>query len=156
MLKGSILDDRFTEFARSIEPRLRRALIAGYGPDRGREAAADALIYAWRRWDKVGGLDNPGGYLYRVGARIASRRPRPTRYFSPPDPGSEPWFEPGLANALDRLSTRQRTAVVLHHSFEWTHGEIASELGLSVSTVRNHIGRGVEKLRRALEVSRDG
>ena len=31
----------------SVEPRLRHALMAQYGPDRGHEAAAEALAFAW-------------------------------------------------------------------------------------------------------------
>lgn len=34
--------EAFTEFVRMVEPRLRIALIARYGPERGREAAAEA------------------------------------------------------------------------------------------------------------------
>ena len=37
----------FTAFVTQIEPRLRIALMAAYGTDRGRDAAAEALAYAW-------------------------------------------------------------------------------------------------------------
>jgi len=40
----------FELFALDVEPRLRRALVAAYGSDRGREAAAEALAYAWEHW----------------------------------------------------------------------------------------------------------
>ena len=66
-------EDEFTSFYQDVEPRLRRALVAGYGVERGREAATDALVYAWRKWDKVRNLGNPTGYLYRVGQNIAKR-----------------------------------------------------------------------------------
>ena len=52
--------------------------------------------------------------------------------------------------ALERLSHRQRTAVILVYSFDWTHEEVADVMGVSVSTVRNHLRRGMEKLRSAL------
>jgi DNA-directed RNA polymerase specialized sigma24 family protein len=65
--------DSFTDFVVDVEPRLRRALVAGYGVDRGREASVDALVDAWRKWDRVQGLANPAGYLYRVGERIAKK-----------------------------------------------------------------------------------
>ncbi|MCP3856296.1 MAG: RNA polymerase sigma factor [Actinomycetia bacterium] len=64
----------------------------------------------------------------------------------------EPWAEPQLEPALDLLSENQRVAVVLRHSFEWTYDEIAELLDISVSTVRNHLNRGLEKLRQSLEV----
>ena len=37
----------FEAFFRETEPKLRRALVAAYGPDLGREAASVALSYAW-------------------------------------------------------------------------------------------------------------
>jgi RNA polymerase sigma-70 factor (ECF subfamily) len=64
--------------------------------------------------------------------------------------------EPQLEAGLARLSELQRTTVVLHHSFAWTHQEIAELLDLSVSTVRSHIERGMDKLRSALRVAVDG
>lgn len=153
MLTGPTLDTTFTRFVEEVEPRLRRALVAGFGSDRGREATADALVYAWRKWEKVSLLDNPAGYLYRVGQRFAKKR-RPTApLFTLPEPRSEPWIEPGLPVALAKLSPRQRTAVVLHHSYEWTYAEIGDLLGLSISTIRNHCERGMDKLKAALEVS---
>lgn len=155
MLTEPILDTAFTRFAREVEPRLRRALIAGFGGDRGREAAADALVYAWTKWDKVSRLDNPTGYLYRVGQRFAKKRGPAAPLFTLPEPRSEPWIEPALPAALGKLSQRQRTAVVLHHSYEWTYAEIGDLLGLSLSTVRNHCDRAMKKLQSALEVPGD-
>ena len=67
----------------------------------------------------------------------------------------EHWVEPALPRALERLSTRQRTAVVLVHSFDWTRKEVADLLGLSPTTVQKHLERGLAKLRAALEVNDD-
>ena len=110
-------EHEFTHFFETIEPRLRRALVSAYGPERGREAAAEALAYAWERWDAVRKLENPLAYLYRVGQ--SRTRGRQTRTVFAPPPGPEPWYEPGLAVALERLSMAQRTAVVLVHGFGW-------------------------------------
>ena len=85
--------------------------------------------------------------------RGCSREARPT--LAPVPSGGEPWIEPGLEAALEALSEPQRVTVVLRHSFEWTYGEIAELLEVSVSTVRNHLARGMEKLRTALEVASD-
>jgi hypothetical protein len=60
-------DDGFEDFFAVAEPRLRRALVAAYGIERGREAAAEALAYGWEHWSKVRAMKNPTGYLYRVG-----------------------------------------------------------------------------------------
>jgi DNA-directed RNA polymerase specialized sigma24 family protein len=144
----------FEEFFEEVEPRLRRALVARFGPDTGREAAVDALVYGWRQWDRVGRMTNPVGYLYRVG--VSNARPMAaTLSLAEPAVWTEPWVEPHLAAGLRALSDLQRTAVILHHSLSWTYPEIAELLDVSVSTVRNHIGRGMAKLRLTLGVDAD-
>jgi len=145
----------FVEFARTAEPRLRYALVARYGADRGREAANDALVFGWRHWERVQGMANPVGYLYRVGQRAARRR-RPVPAADPI--GQEhrpPWVEPGLSAALARLSPRQREVVVLVDAFEWTYQEVADLLGIRASSVQTHLERGLARLRAALGVSED-
>lgn len=59
--------ERFTSFCTEVEPRLRRALVAAYGPDLGSDAAADAFAWAWEHFDRVDDMANPAGYLWRVG-----------------------------------------------------------------------------------------
>jgi predicted RNA polymerase sigma factor len=66
--------ETFTEFFREAEPRLRRALAAAAGIEAGREATAEALAYGWEHWDRVGSMENPAGYLYRVGRSKARKR----------------------------------------------------------------------------------
>jgi RNA polymerase sigma factor (sigma-70 family) len=60
--------------------------------------------------------------------------------------------EPGLPRALQRLSRRQRTAVVLIHGFQWTHAEVAGLLGVARGTVERHEQRALQRLRRDLGV----
>jgi RNA polymerase sigma factor (sigma-70 family) len=67
-----------------------------------------------------------------------------------PSQESNPWIEPALPAALDRLSPKQRTAVLLTQSFQWTYAETAEILGVSVGTVEKHVERGMGKLRRVL------
>jgi DNA-directed RNA polymerase specialized sigma24 family protein len=145
----------FVEFARTAEPRLRFALVARHGAERGREAANDALVYGWRHWERVGRMANPIGYLYRVGQRAARRR-RPAPPADPVMPEHRPpWVEPGLSAALARLSPRQREVVVLVDAFEWTHREVAELLGIRLSSVQTHLERGLARLRAALGVIGD-
>jgi RNA polymerase sigma-70 factor (ECF subfamily) len=148
----------FDGFVREVEPRLRRALVAAYGPQAGRDAALDALGWAWANWERVEALENPAGYLYRVGQTKAREGRRPLHVVPPDrtiaDP-APPWVEPNLEPALLALSEQQRVAVVLCHGFQWTHREVADLLDLSPSTVQNHVERGLANLRRALEVSND-
>ena len=147
------VNDAFTSFFAGCEPRLKHALVASCGAEVGREATADALEYAWRHWDRIGSMDHPVAYLYRVGRSAARKyRERPS-YGEPALSGDGPWVEPNLEPVLNRLSERQRTAVVLRHSFGYTLGEIADVMGISVSSVQKHVDRGLMKLRKGLEVS---
>jgi RNA polymerase sigma-70 factor (ECF subfamily) len=143
----------FTAFVAEVEPRLRRALVAAYGADRGREAVAEALAWAWEHRTELGRMDNPAGYLYRVGQSRTRPRKEPPRFEAPP--GAEPWVEPSLLPALAELTERQRVAVVLVHGFGWTHREVGELTGVAVTSVQNHVERGLEKLRAALEVHLD-
>jgi DNA-directed RNA polymerase specialized sigma24 family protein len=94
-------------------------------------------------------MHNPAGYLYRVGEHTGFRRPRRTVFPEVPH-HSEPVVEPRLPQALARLSSRQRTAVLLVHCYAWTPVEVAEFLDVSVSTVRNHLDRGMRRLRAIL------
>lgn len=142
----------FSEFVREVEPRLRRALVAAFGADIGREATAEALAYGWEHWERVRHLENPAGYLYRVGQSWAKRRPLRRVLFPNVPTSSEPWFEPALGPALQALSARQRQAVILVHAMGLSQAETASMLGLKPSSVQNHLQRGLSRLRIALGV----
>lgn len=144
--------DRFTSLFAEVEPGLRRALVA-YGPDIGRDAAADALAWAWEHLDRVTAMANPAGYLWRVGqtsARTAARRRRPVPWRLGGDDADEPVFEPGLVAALATLSPRQRAAVVLVHGYGYGVTEAAGALGCRPPTLRNHLDRGLARLRHHL------
>jgi len=145
--------DSFTAFFHLVEPRVRRGLVAMLGLQDGQEAASAAMVYAWEHWDRVRGMDNPAGYLYRVGCHSRPRR-RPTRPLFPEvDEGRWPWVEPGLPRALWRLSEQQRVVVILLHCFQWTYAEVADLLGVARGSVQKHEQRGMNSLRRALGVA---
>jgi DNA-directed RNA polymerase specialized sigma24 family protein len=144
----------FERFAADAEPRLRIALVATYGPVDGRSAAVDALSWAWEHWDRLQTMDNPVGYLYRVGQSAVRRnasRPLPPRLLEMVDQAF-PEITPELLPALARLSPQQRSVVVLIHAFGWTQRDVAAMLGISPSTVREHLDRAVTRLREELEV----
>jgi DNA-directed RNA polymerase specialized sigma24 family protein len=145
--------ETFAAFAAEAEPRLTRALVALYGVDVGQEAAAEALVEGWRRWDRVAVMVNPVGYLYAIGRNYGRRRPQATARFPVPPTDQTPWIEPALPAALTALPERQRQAVLLVHAHGWTLSEAADVLGVSKNTVRIHVDRGVAKLRAALGVN---
>jgi len=148
--------DGFTAFVIEKEPHLRHLLCATLGSQLGYEATAEALAYGWEHWDRVSVMDNPAGYLFKVG-RDRGRRQFRRRHavFAVPDSGAFPMIEPGLPRALSRLSERQRVTVVLVHSFNWSLGEVASHLGVAKGTVQKHLERGLKALRDELGVADD-
>ena len=152
MVQDHVKADAFRLFVESNERPLRQALTAAVGPDIGREAAAEALAYGWEHWDRVGSLDNPAGYLYRVGRNLARRRRRPNAQLASVAAHSEVWVEPGLPLALGRLSDRQRVAVSLVHGYGWSLIEAAGLLGVSKGTVQSYVDRGLKRLRKELGV----
>jgi RNA polymerase sigma factor (sigma-70 family) len=146
----------FEVFVAEVEPRLRKALVATYGAQVGREATLDALAYAWEYRARMETWANPTGYLYRVGQTSARRQLRPLPLASPVEPGEPPTFEPGLGPALAALSEQQRAAFVLVHGYGWTLQEVAGLSEVSVSTVRSHLDRALRSLRKALEADHVG
>jgi RNA polymerase sigma-70 factor (ECF subfamily) len=145
--------DSFTEFVREAEPRLRRALTAAFGAEVGREAAAEALVYGWKHWDRVREMENAAGYLYRVGRDRGRHVPKPAGRLDV-DAAAEkvPWVEPRLPGELRRLPERQRIVFTLIHGYEWTFAEVAELLDLTKATVQTHERRAMNKLRKRLGV----
>ena len=144
----------FTEFAERSEPALRHTLVAHLGYEAGREAAQDALVYAWEHWDAVQAAENPGGYLFRIAKRRAWKR-QVRRTGIPLMRAAEqlPWVEPGLEAALQRLSAQQRAVVFLVEGLGLTYQETADSQNVSRSSVQTHLERAMSKLRSELGVT---
>lgn len=144
----------FEVLADELRPRLARAFVAAYGPERGQEALAEALAWAWENFGALQEMDNPAGYLYRVGQSRTRPRHSPPP-FPAPDAVGVPWVEPNLPDALRDLTEHQRVSVVLVHGYGWTRREVAALLDLAPTTVQNHVERGLTHLRRRLEAIPD-
>jgi DNA-directed RNA polymerase specialized sigma24 family protein len=142
--------EAFEQLVADVEPRLRRALVAAYGSDQGREATAAALSWAWEHRHRLGRIEHKVAYLFRVGQSRIRRRLEPVVFVRPDD--GDPWVEPALAPALAALSESERTAVVLVHGFAWKLREVAELTGIKVTTVQSNLERGLRKLRAAMEV----
>jgi len=146
----------FDELFRAVEAPLRRTLVAWYGPALGRDAAQAALEWAWVHRSRLDRIDNPAGYLFRVGQSHAKPELRRSRVLTSAPPvvvvdGGSP-FEPELTRALSVLSEQQRAAVLLVHGYGYSFREAAGVLNVSLGTLRTHIDRALERLRSHLEV----
>ncbi len=70
----------FAAFYEQHHPRVARALAVTLGDaELATEATDEAMVRAYQRWKQVSSLDNPGGWVYRVGlnwSRSVLRRRR--------------------------------------------------------------------------------
>jgi len=139
----------YDDFLAADGARLRRILVARFGVEVGTEVTSDVLLWAWEHWDRLEGVSNRLACLYRVGQSKSRRywrwRRRPT--FPPEVIRGMADPEPGLAGALARLPEAHRVAILLVHAHGWSYAEVAEALDVEVSTVRNHVHRGLQKLR---------
>lgn len=149
--------DEFGALFEELAPQLKSALVAAFGQEDGRDAAAEALAWAWTNWDRLTDVDNRGGYLYRVGRshalRQQARRHRESPHLAVGPPVWEtPEFEPGLLQFLAALPEQQRVCVWLVHGLGHTLADTADLLGCSRGTVSTHVRRALDALRSDLEV----
>lgn len=152
----------FDAFVAAFDLPLRQALVSIVGIEAARDAAANAFLYAWRHWERIEPMANPRGYVYQAARHYALRDRRPEHVLPSVEllatraaGGSVPDIEPGLVAALATLSEQQRTVVYLVEGCGMGLTEVSTTLGVSVSTVRNHLARGMERLRSILEVTSD-
>jgi RNA polymerase sigma-70 factor (ECF subfamily) len=118
------------------------------------DAAQEAFARAWQHWPKVSGYTDPEGWVRIVGFRIAVSawhkmvsRTAAHRRHGVPD--AEADLSPdyvALVAALRQIPAGQRQAIVLHHLYGLSVGEISHEAGVPSGTVKARLSRG----RRAL------
>jgi RNA polymerase sigma-70 factor (ECF subfamily) len=141
----------FEAFYLANERRLHRALFVLTGSrDQAEEVAQQAFCRVWERWPRVATLDDPAGYLFRTAFnthRSATRRAvraarRALDVFThtapPPAPGPADLAadRDRVARALDRLTPRQREAVVLTQLLDCDASHAARIMRIRPATVR--------------------
>jgi RNA polymerase sigma factor (sigma-70 family) len=124
------------------------------------EIMQDAFLTVWERWEQVGAMADPVGYLYRTAMNLFRRRYRRAALAIRRSIGLAPSND-DFANADDRetvrrvLSTlppRQRAALVLTEMLGFSSNEAGRALGVQASTVRSLSRQGRESFRGAMEV----
>jgi RNA polymerase sigma-70 factor, ECF subfamily len=147
----------FTAFyAQSRAGVVRAVAIAIGDQDLATEAVDEAMARAYQRWHRVGRLDNPGGWVFRVALNWATsvlRRRRRT-----PVPLGErdaveigPASEPDVLAALAELNVRHRAVVVCRHLLGWSEAETAAALGIPAGTVKSRLHRATQHLATRLD-----
>ncbi|MGS2613290.1 RNA polymerase sigma factor [Micromonospora sp. LZ34] len=148
----------FERFYRAHVDRVHRALALATGDVAlAREAADEAMARAYARWEHVRRLDNPAGWVFRVGLNWATswwrkvRRERPPAIdeLHPSQAGPDP-AALAARSALDGLPTAQRTVIVCRILLDLSTAETAAVLDLTEGTVKSRLSRGLAGLRAAL------
>jgi DNA-directed RNA polymerase specialized sigma24 family protein len=134
----------------AMHPKLQRGLIASFGRELGDEAASEAIAWALVQSDRVVSFANPVGYLYRVGQSWALRQLRSRPSTELPDRHDDVLPDIDLHRALQSLTENQRTCVVLIHGCGWSYRDVGQLLHRSEASIRNHLHRGLEQLRKVV------
>jgi RNA polymerase sigma factor (sigma-70 family) len=119
--------------------------------DVARDAVDEACARALLRWDRVGAMESPTGWTYRVALNFLRRRARraalehallrrETSTTEMPPPASELWL------IVSQLPPRQRTAIVLRYIADLTQADIARVMGITRSTVVSLLTDGQARL----------
>ncbi len=120
------------------------------------EIMQDAFLALWERWERVGAMRDPTGYLYRTAMNVFRKRTRRAvlalrRALSPastPAPFAEIDEQQDVVAALAELTPRQRAALVLTDGMDYSSEEAGRALGVSAGTVRGLASRARANLRR--------
>jgi RNA polymerase sigma factor (sigma-70 family) len=149
----------FEDFFRAEHTRLLRALFLVTGTaHEAEDIMQEAFVKLWERWDRVGTMSDPVGYLYRTAMNAFRSRTRRAatavrRALTPSaaDPFAAIEAKDEAARALARLTRRQRLALVLTEYLGYTSEDAAPMMGVKPATVRVLAHQG----RQALQGTRD-
>ncbi|HEX2294996.1 MAG TPA: sigma-70 family RNA polymerase sigma factor [Actinomycetota bacterium] len=154
-----------TLYGEVIAPAQRFAYLLCANGDDAAELAQEAFVKAYAR---VSHLEDPSAvqaYLRKTIVNLVRGRGRKRRvervyahlFEQRHDTAARAQEVPddALWCALDRLSTRQRAALVLRYYMDFSEQQTAETLGCSVPAVKSLTARGMRILRSALEEAPD-
>lgn len=151
--------ERFDDFVHSCSYRLFRVgcLLTGGDTHRAEDLVADALARTYLAWPRIRSGD-AFGYARRILVNLHTdwwRRLRNRELITsgPPeradgtDHGADVARRDAIMRSLRRLTRRERAVVVLRHFLDLSEQETATELGVSLGTVKSTNARALAKLR---------
>ena len=149
----------FAEFFRAEYPGLVRSLcVLTADIGEAEELAQEAMARAYERWDRVGLMRSPGGYVYRAAVNLNRNRHRRlamrTRRLLVVDPDADApqqlEIQGEVFEALASLSRGQREAFMLVGMLGFSSEEAGSILGIAPASVRSRLHRARALLRERL------
>jgi RNA polymerase sigma factor (sigma-70 family) len=123
------------------------------------ELASEAIARAWADWSRVSAMENPTGWVFRVGFNLAAshwRRAAARRRIDARHPLDERSVHVRTAEAMamheaiSRLSDQQQRVVILRYYAQFSVEETAEALRVSESTVKTQTARAMTRLRALL------
>lgn len=152
----------FEEFYRAHHRRLASALYLLTGSaGEAEDLAQEAMARVYERWDRVGAMDSPQGFVYRTALNIYRSRLRrmAVRMRRTPEPELHPNdveaadARVDVHRALQLLTREQREAVILVDWLGFGAEEAAPLLGVQPTTVRTRLHRARPILRERLGIA---
>ncbi len=150
----------FEELVRRRQGAIRRLMRQlSNNPVLADDLAQEAFFQAWLKLRTLRAPGAFGGWLKRIAVNVFLRYIRRTEPevadpdeidSYPANSGRDVSMQMDLANALALLRPVERLCVVLAHAERMSHGEICSATGLPLGTVKSHVARGSQRLRRYL------
>ena len=146
----------FEAFFEEQHVRLARALYLLTGSaSEADELAQEALVRVYERWDRVGRMESPEGYLFRTALNLHRSHMRwlasRARQLFEPTPGADPadvvQRRDSIERALGSLPAGQRGAVVLVEWLGMDQDEAAKALGIKPGSLRSRLSRAKAALR---------
>ena len=140
-------------FNQEYTPLLRLLFAMTGSLTEAEELAQEAMTRAFERWGRIGGMDSPAGYVYRMAFNLNRSRLRHLRLrFAKQSqiqlpPQTQPEVVGSLVAALGELPRGQREALLLVEWLGLDTAEAGRVLGISASSVRSRVHRAKTTLR---------
>jgi RNA polymerase sigma-70 factor (ECF subfamily) len=135
----------FGRFFETERERLFRALLlVTHDSAEAEDLKQEAFVRVWERWDRVGTLDDPVGYLFKTAMnlhrsalrRAAAAARRSLRPRVEGDPFEKVMDRDEAVRSLAALTPRQRAALVVTELPGYSSEEAGAILGIRPGTVR--------------------
>jgi RNA polymerase sigma-70 factor (ECF subfamily) len=135
----------FEDFFEAQRGRLFRALLLiAHDSAEAEDLMQEAFVRVWERWDRVGTLDDPVGYLFKTALnlrRSGLRRAMTAAARSIRPPAERDLIQGVLERddamrSLASLTKRQRAAIVVTELLDYSSAEASEILGIRPGTVR--------------------
>jgi RNA polymerase sigma-70 factor (sigma-E family) len=159
-------DAAFTEYVVAKGPWLRKvAFLLCQDWHRADDLVQNSIIKLYVQWPQASKIENLDGYTRKivVNAFLSEQRSpwwrRVVLWHEQAEPGSgsipvaDLDASLDLADALAAIPPRQRATIVLRYYCDLSVDETAMALACSTGTVKSQTARGLEALRRAMEVN---